>query len=700
MAPRRAEQVARLILAEEPAGSARSAGRHGNPGTDGAARVEGGQRHLGERHQKPAIGNVVAGGDPPALDLAPHEIAVAPLGGEVDRRRRPLLPALDLALVEGAGEMATGAAHQQQRLVRRLEGRVARPLEVGDQAEAADRRRRQDARALGLVVEGDVAGDDREIQRPAGVGHALDAAHELAHDVRPLGVAEVEAVGDGERPRAHGGEVAPRLGDRLRTARGRIGGAVAGRAIGGERQALARSVDPDHGGVATRRLHRVGHHHVVVLLPDPALGAEIGRGEEPLQRLHGIGRGRLVVGRACQRRGPRCEFVGPLVDGCLVHQRAHGQIAHHGAARLQHEAARLRHPADDGEVDAPFLEDGAGLFRRLGADHHEHPLLTLGEHDLVGGHGAFAHRHLVEVELDPGAALVRHLHRGAGEPRRAHILDGDDGVRRHQGEAGLHEQLLGKGVADLHGGALLFRALAEGGGRHGGTVDAVAPGLGADIDHGIADRVLGGGIEDAVGRRHAHGHGVDQDVAVVSRIEGARAADRRHADAVAVAADAGDHTRHQMARLGVAGRTEAERIEARHRPRAHGEHVAQDAADTGRSSLIGLDEGRVVVALHLEDRRLPVADIHHAGVLPRPADDPGRLGRQLAQPHPRGLVGAVLVPHRREDAELRQVGRPPHDPLDAGILVRAQPMLGDERRRDRHVRHRAHRAAHESVSTR
>ena len=229
-------------------------------------------------------------------------------------------------------------------------------------------------------------------------------------------------------------------------------------------------------------------------------------------------------------------------------------------------------------------------------------------------------------------------------------------------------------------------------------MDAVAPGLGADVDHRMADGVLGRGVEDAVRRRHAHGHGVDQDVAVVGRIEGARAAHRRHPDAVAVAADAGDHAADQMAGPGVAGRAEAERVEARHRPRAHGEDVAQDAADPGRRALVGLDEGRVVVALHLEDRRLPVADVHHAGVLAGAADDPGGLGRQSAQPDARRLVGAVLVPHRREDAELGEIRGPAHDPLDARVFLGAQPVLGDERRRDRHLRHRAHRAAHESAS--
>jgi hypothetical protein len=56
-------------------------------------------------------------------------------------------------------------------------------------------------------------------------------------------------------------------------------------------------------------------------------------------------------------------------------------------------------------------------------------------------------------------------------------------------------------------------------------------------------------------------------------------------------------------------------------PRAHGEDVAQDAADAGRRALIGLDVARVVVALHLEDGGLAVADVDDAGVLARAADD-------------------------------------------------------------------------------
>ena len=73
------------------------------------------------------------------------------------------------------------------------------------------------------------------------------------------------------------------------------------------------------------------------------------------------------------------------------------------------------------------------------------------------------------------------------------------------------------------------------------------------------------------------------------------------------------------------GPAEAQRVQVGDRPRAHGEDVAQDAADAGRRALIGLDVGRVVVALHLEDRRVAVADVDHAGILARARRSPTAL---------------------------------------------------------------------------
>ncbi len=109
-----------------------------------------------------------------------------------------------------------------------------------------------------------------------------------------------------------------------------------------------------------------------------------------------------------------------------------------------------------------------------------------------------------------------------------------------------------------------------------------------------------------------------------------------------------------MPRLRMLGIAERQRVEAGDRPRAHGEHVAQDAADAGGGALIGLDIARVVVALHLEHASQAVADVDDAGVLARALDHPRALGRQRAQMDLGRLVRAVLVPHRRKDAELGQ----------------------------------------------
>jgi hypothetical protein len=75
-------------------------------------------------------------------------------------------------------------------------------------------------------------------------------------------------------------------------------------------------------------------------------------------------------------------------------------------------------------------------------------------------------------------------------------------------------------------------------------------------------------------------------------------------------------------------RAEAQRVHRRDGPRAHGEDIAQDAADAGGRALVGLDVGGVVVALHLEDDAIAVADIDDAGVLAGPWITRGPVGRQ------------------------------------------------------------------------
>ena len=57
----------------------------------------------------------------------------------------------------------------------------------------------------------------------------------------------------------------------------------------------------------------------------------------------------------------------------------------------------------------------------------------------------------------------------------------------------------------------------------------------------------------------------------------------------------------------------------------------------------------------LKTRPRAVADVDDAGVLARSLDDARPRRRELPQVHARGLVRAVLAPHRREDAELDEV---------------------------------------------
>src|SRR5262249_57566359 len=103
---------------------------------------------------------------------------------------------------------------------------------------------------------------------------------------------------------------------------------------------------------------------------------------------------------------------------------------------------------------------------------------------------------------------------------------------------------------------------------------------------------------------------------------------------------------------------ERQRVEAGDRARAHGEHITQDAADASRCALIRLDIARMVVALHLENAGEPIADINDASVLAWSLDHPRTLGRQRAQMDLGGFVRAMLVPHRRENAELAERALP------------------------------------------
>ena len=158
-------------------------------------------------------------------------------------------------------------------------------------------------------------------------------------------------------------------------------------------------------------------------------------------------------------------------------------------------------------MQVPFLEDPLDLGLAPLLDDEQHPLLRFRQHDLVGRHAGLALRHERHVDLDAGAAARAHLGRRTGQTGRAHVLDADERVGLHDLEARLEQQLLHERIADLHGRPLLGRLVVELRRRHRRAVDAVAPGLGADVVDGVAD-ARGDALDDVGrpsrcrGRRH------------------------------------------------------------------------------------------------------------------------------------------------------------------------------------------------------
>ena len=59
--------------------------------------------------------------------------------------------------------------------------------------------------------------------------------------------------------------------------------------------------------------------------------------------------------------------------------------------------ARVRRLANHFGIQVIFVEDRFRDFDLVRIEHHEHPLLALRQHDLIGGHAFLALGHLVEV---------------------------------------------------------------------------------------------------------------------------------------------------------------------------------------------------------------------------------------------------------------------------------------------------------------
>ena len=127
-------------------------------------------------------------------------------------------------------------------------------LDVVHQADHGDGRGREDRLDLvadrGLVVEADVSAGHRGFELQTGLAHTLDGADELPVHLGVVGIAKVEAVGDGAGGSARAGDVAGVLGHRDHRTHLGVGVHVSAVAVHGHGQGAVGSAQVDDRRVA------------------------------------------------------------------------------------------------------------------------------------------------------------------------------------------------------------------------------------------------------------------------------------------------------------------------------------------------------------------------------------------------------------------------------------------------------------------
>ena len=198
-----------------------------------------------------------------------------------------------------------------------------------------------------------------------------------------------------------------------------------------------------------------------------------------------------------------------------------------------------------------------------------------------GSMSGLAQRHRGDVDVDADLALGGHLRGRGGEAGGAEVLQRDEQAALEQLQRALEQLLLLERVADLHGRALVARPRPS-----SAEASTEAPPMPSrpveapNSTHHVA-RPGGGAAHELLARREPERHRVDQAVLLVGALEVDLAADRGHADRVAVVADAGDRAVEQVARARGARRP-ARRSAASRAPRSGGRRSRRCRAGSRR----------------------------------------------------------------------------------------------------------------------
>jgi hypothetical protein len=148
--------------------------------------------------------------------------------------------------------------------------------------------------AVRLVVERDIAGDDRHAQRLAGERHPLYCLGQLPRDLGLLGIAEVEAIGEADGLAAGARDVARSLEHREGASGARLETRLPALAVERNREPAVAGAQPQHGRVEAGPTHCPRADEMVVAPVDRRAAADVRRAEQLEQR----GRQRRRVDRA------------------------------------------------------------------------------------------------------------------------------------------------------------------------------------------------------------------------------------------------------------------------------------------------------------------------------------------------------------------------------------------------------------------
>ena len=248
--------------------------------------------------------------------------------------------------------------------------------------------------------------------------------------------------------------------------------------------------------------------------------------------------------------------VGAIIDGSLVGDCLRVDVDDTVTVVVDGEATVAGQVTDDRGLDVPLVDDLEEAFAILRGHDRHHAFLGLAHEDLARGERGIAQEHILEVHVHAGVAVGGQLGGRARDTCGTEVLDTLDDAGLEQVEAALDEDLLHEGVAHLDGGALGGHAVFEGlGGEDGRAADAVAAGARAEEDDEVAFAGRVGQV-DVVVAQLADAQRVDEGVALVGGVELGFAADVGQAQAVAVAADAGDDAVDDARRVGVVDGTE------------------------------------------------------------------------------------------------------------------------------------------------